>query len=546
MADVTQTGSVFAGNFAANSNLAVTVPADADYCLVYAVNYSGDGRTTGNIDHLAFGASGGSPVLRFDHLGDGLYNVDEPEMSAYGMSAASPYWPGSGSKNLYFELPGYTEGLIISVSFWKNVDRANPIVDVFGTGSNAGGDSERSFGALDGMSAADMAVLGVDNFTVASLDMSPGMRDQEVLYVSPSAYNDVVHGLAYKLGASLMYSGTGTATFTSGILVGLRASTDDGTVELDGEISSESTVEGSLQLAVGLQGGLTSVSTVQGSLGLAMPLEGTISSVSRLSGDLGIPTVLQGTIASASGAAGTLGLVQGLTGTIRSESELTGELDSGGAIALTGTISSTSQVQGQFALVTALTGSIASASSLTGDLAVAGDMSLVGTASSVSAMQGRLGLATELTGIAKSTSQAVGGLGLNLLLSSEVRSVSEVHGSLGPSIPLSGTISSESVLSGELSVAGANALAGAISSVSALHGELNLSIGLAGSSRSESSLSSELTFDGELALGGEISSASQLSGVLSIGPYIDLQESITLGAYDTVRVYSRGDRLFTL
>lgn len=318
------------------------------------------------------------------------------------------------------------------------------------------------------------------------------------------------------------------------------------TVELDGAISSESTVEGSLQLAVGLQGGFTSVSTIQGSLGLAIPLEGAISSVSRLSGSLGIPTVLQGTIGSASDTAGTLGLVQGLTGTIRSESGLTGELDSGGVIALTGTISSTSQVQGQFALATALTGAIASTSDLAGDLTVAGDMSLVGTASSVSAVQGRLGLATGLAGIAKSTSQVAGGLGLNLLLSSEVRSVSEIHGGIGLSIPLSGTISSESALSGELSIAGADALAGAINSVSALRGELNLLIGLAGSSRSESSLSSELTIGGALELNGTISSVSRLSGVLSTGPYIDLQESIILGAYGSVRIYSNGTSLFTV
>jgi hypothetical protein len=377
--------------------------------------------------------------------------------------------------------------------------------------------------------AGDLVVSLIDTYRHCTLTALTGYALQAVDFPSPQT----LAGIASRVAASSGSYGTGfhyrsTVSSQHGYaLHGLVLHVDAGAaIALTGTISSASQVQGQFALATALTGAIASTSNLAGDLTVAenTPLAGTASSVSGVHGSLGLSTSLDGAISSESTVEGSLQLTVGLQGGLASVSTAQGSL--GLAMPLEGAASSVSGLSGSLGVSTALQGTIASVSNLAGDLTVAGDVSLVGTAASVSAVQGRLGL--------------------NLLLSSEVRSVSETRGGIGLSTPLSGTISSESALSGALSVAGESALAGAISSISALRGELNLSIGLAGFSRSESSLSSELSIGGELTLNGTISSVSRLSGGLSLGPYIDLQESITLGAYDSVRIYSNGTRLFTV
>lgn len=233
---------------------------------------------------------------------------------------------------------------------------------------------------------------------------------------------------------------------------------------------------------------------------------------------------LEGSINSESAASAGLGLQAGLAAATISESAANAQLSS--TLALAGATYSESSVNADLSNASALAGSIASVSAAAGVLVQ--QIALVSTAHSTSRLQGELTTAGSVA------------------LAGSIASESALDAALGLELAFSGAAQSESAAGGELT-AGSLTFSGTISSISTADGRLNVALSLSGAIQSVSDLTGELLSGNNNELAGVITSVSDiLPAALRLGPYIDMQESITLNAYGSIRIYSNGTRLFTV
>jgi len=212
VAAVLQVGTIYTGNISADTGVAVVVPADADAVTIDVAGNDTAGPAL--IDNASF--AGASAGIDFTIIGTSFWSPpNEPECASLLLLASDAEWPGAGSKTLYLGVNAPGEGICYTITFWKNVDQVDPIVDV--KTKHDAPDEE-----LVGMTADDMAVRNYDFY-----NSDPGIldglddNDQTVLRAGPDVFNNCLQGVTSKLGASTLSPGA----IWDWVLYGLRGAT---------------------------------------------------------------------------------------------------------------------------------------------------------------------------------------------------------------------------------------------------------------------------------------------------------------------------------
>jgi len=213
--------------FTVSSNPAdqsVTVPDDADICIVSILGYDSD-FSGALITELCFDDGDTidfSPVETADWSSDPSHR----QIDVYSMVNTATDWPGSGAKTLSITLVDdpIGEGVHVGVQFWRNVDVSDPIIDTHSSdtdynGRGAYAQESDYVGNLSGLTASDMAVIIGYEY-----QSTPRANDTGQTELTSGIYNTAGYAIGYELGEA-----NPVATFTGaegmcGVALALRAS----------------------------------------------------------------------------------------------------------------------------------------------------------------------------------------------------------------------------------------------------------------------------------------------------------------------------------
>lgn len=182
---------------------AVTIPADADICIVIVGAYDYYLQDVHIFSNGRLNWNGDAADVDFTHIvtaeGGATYDV----ISAYYMTSSDPNWPGSGSRTLYYDSDGDVgqspdNGFNIIVRFYKDVDTSSPIVDS-GANENIGGGNNTT-GSLTGVGVNDLSIGAVYADGTSALDGAPtgyGQTEAE-----ENSYNNANLCIGEELGES--------------------------------------------------------------------------------------------------------------------------------------------------------------------------------------------------------------------------------------------------------------------------------------------------------------------------------------------------------
>jgi hypothetical protein len=177
-------------NSSGNQSQSITVPADADLCVVYAAGYSS------GVSHLFSELSlSAADALHFTNIGTAAYSSD-PQCDAWYIDANDANWPGTGTQTLYWQWDSPSgEGLNIQVGFFKGVDLSDPIGDVEVYSPDTATPYTYTT-SLTGVAADDMGIAGAYSYNQTP-DADPagyGQTAQETFY------NHAGLGIGYENG----------------------------------------------------------------------------------------------------------------------------------------------------------------------------------------------------------------------------------------------------------------------------------------------------------------------------------------------------------
>lgn len=333
-------------------------------------------------------------------------------------------------------------------------------------------------------------------------ELSAAQLASEATYTTPHVANAQLYAwwqLSWQ-NVTLDSSGNGrTLTDVSSI----EAETESPGLELTllaGNVTSASTIAGTLKQAQPLAGDSSSASTFAGTALTNKAIAGTATSASTLAGAATTTVLVAGQATSASTLAGTALQTHALVGQVTSASSLAAAASS----LLTGSVTSASTLAGVAVTDAPLVGAMESASTLEGALGVPGVFQ--GSVTSASTLSGSLETVKQLTGDMTSASALAGTA--QALVAGDSASASTLNGDIG-TVLLSGNSESASRFLGELRAEMSAAALSASTLVAVMRAEV------VGASTSASTFAGTLTQS--VALVGVASSASTLNGVMTGG-----------------------------
>ncbi len=194
--EVTGSWTTIENSSSGNQSQAITVPTDADICVVLLTGYlSGQTRLLSELSLSSVNAS------HFTHIATGYYNSTNPQTEAWYITKNDANWPGTGSQTLYWQpvsSPG--EGYAIAVGFFKGVDTADPIGDseVFDDSAN---DVNDHTSALTGVAAEDMGVQVCYSYYQTPI-ADPSGYGQTAAW--ENLFNSAGVGVAYEAGENAL------------------------------------------------------------------------------------------------------------------------------------------------------------------------------------------------------------------------------------------------------------------------------------------------------------------------------------------------------
>lgn len=179
---------------AADGSIAISVPSDAEMCVVIATGYSSVAGAYPLFDKLSWANTNTVDFpLVVDSTGWGNTQVE-----VRAMLVTDATWPGSGTKTLYYSSYGsYGEGYNIAVLFYKGIDVGNPVI---GTAKRVNGVSWT--GTVVGVGANDM-IIGAAYRWNGVPNMDAAGYGQTSILESSYAYAGI--GIGEKLGSTTCY-----------------------------------------------------------------------------------------------------------------------------------------------------------------------------------------------------------------------------------------------------------------------------------------------------------------------------------------------------
>ena len=153
---VERTGSVYYQRVTSDSNdLSVTVPADADICIVFSTG-RGDG---GDMDITELSWDDGA-ALDFTIIVEEIVASPNWDSGFYYMLSNDGNWPGTGAQTIYATVTTAgtsSQGFNLYAVFYKNVAFSSTIIDTE-TGDSSGSGSYDT--SMSTAGAGDMGIIG--------------------------------------------------------------------------------------------------------------------------------------------------------------------------------------------------------------------------------------------------------------------------------------------------------------------------------------------------------------------------------------------------
>ena len=178
-----------------NQNQAVTVPVDADICVVLLTGLRASGL-------------GGTPILTELSLTQADETTFTRLGTARGIDGGTSFYqveawylvdPPTGEKTLYWQAGGANEGLNIAVGFFKGIDKDIPIRD---SEINDADFWNTVTTSLDNVDANDMSVIVVYDYNNTP-DVDPVGYGQTAVWEDLYRFAGV--GVAYEQGEDALY-----------------------------------------------------------------------------------------------------------------------------------------------------------------------------------------------------------------------------------------------------------------------------------------------------------------------------------------------------
>jgi hypothetical protein len=192
---VTQTGSAVVVESGSTSEIsqAVTVPTDADLCVVYTTGYN---YGSGEPAHVEMNWDGDDDVVDFTLIDSAIY-IHDGDVQAEAWYYVNP---PTGNQTLYFRVESCSEGFTRVIVFYKGVDTTDPIGSTETHDMNAPGDSEITT-SLAACPAGDLATVIVYAWRQTP-DVDPSGYGQTA--VNESTYNGAGCGVCYEDGETAL------------------------------------------------------------------------------------------------------------------------------------------------------------------------------------------------------------------------------------------------------------------------------------------------------------------------------------------------------
>src|SRR5574343_239939 len=139
-------------SYSSSGSFSVTVPADADMCLVFFM--AGDIASGLTLSRLNFRDVAGNDFTQQ------TFSNANTVFGSYTLPKSSANFPASGSRTLYWQTSANQEGRF-QVSFLKNADQTNPVVNAQGMNASHFSSTNFAFPTVSGHSADNMTVCGI-------------------------------------------------------------------------------------------------------------------------------------------------------------------------------------------------------------------------------------------------------------------------------------------------------------------------------------------------------------------------------------------------
>lgn len=194
MATVNRLGTYTVHQGQSDGSFSVTVPADADICIVITSGYRGSSGAL--LDELNW--DDGS-ALDFTLINTSYYSSGpaDPQLTAHYMVDTDGNWPGSGSQTLYFANPGnYVEGYVLVALFYENIDASDPVIESENQEGVSGDDWTSAFTES---TSESMTVCASYQYGGGGTDQVMDNNGQTEIYATTSAYNDAHLSIGEKL-----------------------------------------------------------------------------------------------------------------------------------------------------------------------------------------------------------------------------------------------------------------------------------------------------------------------------------------------------------
>lgn len=177
-----------------DGSFAVTIPSDAEICIVSVAGYNSQSSL---VDELNWN---NGATLDFTLIARGTYNGTQAETEALYMQSSDGNWPGPGAQTLYFSNTGsYSEGFHFYVHFYKGISTSDPIGDSE-IGANGNTNTSPQTSSLTGVTADDMCIGATYSYNAVP-DMDPTGYGQTSM-LEAARYNSCHLGVGRELGES--------------------------------------------------------------------------------------------------------------------------------------------------------------------------------------------------------------------------------------------------------------------------------------------------------------------------------------------------------
>lgn len=180
----------------ADSSASHSIPVNTDLIACAISGYSSGNANL--VDELNYD---GDTDLEFTTLGRAYFSGSDAQLHTLYMTSADDGWPGTGAATLDWGATGaYSEGFIIKVDYFQDVDTASPIVDTVEV--DEGEFSSPQTSSLTGVGTDDIGYVAAWSYGGAA-DVDPATYNQNAT-TETGPFNDAYLGVAYEKGESAL------------------------------------------------------------------------------------------------------------------------------------------------------------------------------------------------------------------------------------------------------------------------------------------------------------------------------------------------------